>query len=399
MADEFDVGAIVVRLKADFSWLKDGIGKMEKEFGNGFSTVQADAQRASNNLKQSFAGVGQGFNQSFGQSTKQSAAAFDQLGKDIQRTSDRAKRNIAGIADTTKVASDKMTASLNNIAGAFGVAFSAAAIAGFTKSVIDAGGRINDLSERTGISRQLLSGLEAELVKDGVAIDQFAAGIIRAQRSLGDLDDGGKEAAEALAKLGLNAQELAKASPDVFIERFAKALAKVEDQNQRGAIAFRVLGRSASDLIPSIITLADNFDDLRKRGLSDETIKRLDDLGDAMTDLNTKAKLLGSEAVISLAKFFGIIDLAPIEKLGKAATKVDELTDIFAKSSGLSKGLIDSKTIEQLEALKSGNLAPSARRCLAGSHRSTQSTGGISRLTKNQPNAKTYRVHQQRSFK
>ena len=117
---------------------------------------------------------------------------------------------IVRLKDEVSANSSKISQSLGglnnqirNFAGALGVTFGAGAIVGLIKNIVDLGCQLQDLSDRTGISAQTLSGLKSTLEEGGVSIEQFAKGISFAQKSLGDIT--GTGFALQLGVIGLNA--------------------------------------------------------------------------------------------------------------------------------------------------------------------------------------------------
>jgi hypothetical protein len=111
-----------------------------------------------------------------------------------------------------------------SIGGHIAAAFSVAAIVGFSKSVIDMAGHLQDLSDQTGISAQLLSGMKSTLEEAGTSVDAFAKGIFTAQRNLGQINSSTDQAAIAIKQLGLDLNTLRNATPERFLEIVAEAL-------------------------------------------------------------------------------------------------------------------------------------------------------------------------------
>jgi hypothetical protein len=81
------------------------------------------------------------------------------------------------------------------------------------------------------------------------------------------MDEDSGKASNALRAMGLNIDQLKRASPEGFLRQFAGGLANVADQNQRTAIAIAVLGKSGADTVPVIAKLASDFEKLRSEGL------------------------------------------------------------------------------------------------------------------------------------
>src|SRR5689334_20357034 len=70
-------------------------------------------------------------------------------------------------------------AGLEGLITSFTPVLSVAGIAAFAKSIIDLGGRLQDLSVQTGISVQTLSGIKSVVEENGSSLDAFANGIFR----------------------------------------------------------------------------------------------------------------------------------------------------------------------------------------------------------------------------
>jgi hypothetical protein len=172
--------------------------------------------------------------------------------------------------------------------GGLGIGLSVGGLVAFGKSLADLGDQLGDLSDRTGVSVEMLGGIRTVAETSGSSLEAFAKGVTIAQRNLGDITGSGKEAAQALAAMGLNVKELANVSPDEFIERLVSGLKKIENQNDRSAIAFKVLGKAGVELVPTLLKLAD--DGIKK--LSTEAtagFKALGDLKDRMIETAAEA--------------------------------------------------------------------------------------------------------------
>jgi uncharacterized protein YoxC len=201
------------------------------------------------------------------------------------------------------------------VAGALGIGLSVGAIVAFGKQVIELGGHLQDLSQQTGVSVETLSGIKSVLEENGTSVDAFAQGVFNLQKNLGGINNSTDPAAKAIQALGLSLDDLRNSSPDEFVKKVTDALAKVENPTQRNTLAFNLLGKSAKELIPAFLELAGNFDELRAKGLNADTVKRLDEIGDAMTRLRNTALLLGGDMLVSLSKLFGLIEASPLESL------------------------------------------------------------------------------------
>lgn len=152
---------------------------------------------------------------------------------------------------------------------------SVGALVAFGKSVVDRGDELSDLADQTGNTIAVLGGIKPVLEQNNSSLESFAKGMSRVQKSLGDVEGDGKQAAEGFKALNLNVEDLRKLSPDEFIEAFSKALAEVPDRNNRAAAANKILGRSFAELTPAILALAK--DGVQK--LDEDTAKAYETLG------------------------------------------------------------------------------------------------------------------------
>ena len=115
--------------------------------------------------------------------------------------------------------------------------------------------------------------------------------------------------------MGLDVNGLVQARPEDFFDKFAEALSKVESQNQRAAIATRVMGRAGAEQIPVILELAEKHRQLKEQGVSDDAIKQLDKFGDSLTRLKNSAIGLAEEGLAAIIRGFDrLFSISDIEK-------------------------------------------------------------------------------------
>lgn len=169
------------------------------------------------------------------------------------------------------------------VAGA-AVAGAAAAIA---KSFSDAGSELLDMSQRTGLSVEALSSLRFAAQQTGTDIPAVEASVRRMQRTLVDAANGTATASDALANLGLKAQELAGKSPEEQFRLIAERLRGISDPSARAAAAMAVFGKSGTTILPMIADLDSLIARSEELGvvMSGADAQAADALGDAMTDL------------------------------------------------------------------------------------------------------------------
>jgi hypothetical protein len=236
---------------------------------------------------------------------------------EVVRRYDDGTRRIAGSTAGIDQAFSKWHSNLLRVSATLGLGFG---VASFVKGLVDLGDKLSDLSDATGLSIAVLGGLKPLVDQSNSSIDQFATGILRAQKSLGGITNESDPAAQAIKSLGLNLREMMAASPDEFLQKFATGLATVEDRNRRAALATALLGKSGAELIPIVMQIAE-------RGLprlNDEAAKGFRILGDLKDALVRATGEAASFWAAMLGKAAGLISVSSEIDLMKR--KIEDLS-------------------------------------------------------------------------
>lgn len=201
-------------------------------------------------------------------------------------------------------------------------------------AAIAMGGKLNDLSARTGETAGNLAILQRAFENAGAGADSVGPTINRLQRAIIEAGEGGKEQAEAFAKLGLNLDEIKSKTPTGQLEAVAAALQGVGNDSERGAIAMQLLGRSGGELLPLLRAMGVELDTARGQlgslpGVMDRTNQALDTIGDNFAAIGQK----GTEFMVGL--------------LEKLAPDLADLTDRLANIDAAGFG---AKLSEYAEA-------------------------------------------------
>jgi len=117
------------------------------------------------------------------------------------------------------------------------------------KRAYDLGGRISDLATRTGIAADQIVILQRVFANAGVSQDALQTSIARMQRSLQEATTRSTQAGQALARMGLNAEELFRMSPDQQFFRIGQAIQRLTNPTDRAASAMQIFGRSGAELL------------------------------------------------------------------------------------------------------------------------------------------------------
>lgn len=184
-------------------------------------------------------------------------------------------------AGSNKVASsiDNVGGILRGLAGAFGIAFSAASVINFGRELLRTADELTKLSDRTGLSVRALQQFQIAGGDAGNTIGELSAAVVQMQDRL---TGGGASVVKALGELGLKLSDLQALRGDQQLIAISDALRTIEDPAKQVNIAIDLMGRTGANVLP---TLKRGFDDVRDGvvGMSQGSIDALDDFGDAIT--------------------------------------------------------------------------------------------------------------------
>jgi hypothetical protein len=129
-------------------------------------------------------------------------------------------------------------------------AFAVHLVKDFFQEQIEGAAHVADLAERLDVSAAALNTFGVVAADAGVDFDSAAQSLGFLQKTLGEAETKGGEAAAALRRLGISAQDAAgKELPDLLGD-IADGLSKLPDQNQRAAAAMAIFGRQGRALLP-----------------------------------------------------------------------------------------------------------------------------------------------------
>jgi len=126
----------------------------------------------------------------------------------------------------------------------------AAPMLAFAKVFSSGAHEIEKMSARTGIGVETLSALGYAASMSGVEMESLVGGINRMQKTIVEAASGSMEAQESLAQLGLTVKDLDGLSPDKQFGLIADKLAAIQNPTIRAAMAMKIFGRGAGELLP-----------------------------------------------------------------------------------------------------------------------------------------------------
>lgn len=242
-------------------------------------------------------------------------------------------------ADLAKVAK-KLESWGNSIVGmgkkiaATGAAITSA-FAGASAVYARSGDAILKMSQRTGIAVESLSQLSFAADQSGTSIDSLESAVRNMQRVIDDAATNTGEAVDALADLGLTAEELQGLGTEEQVKLLADRLASIESTGTRAAKAMAVFGRNASEVLPMLSLGANGIADLQMQA---------DKLGMTISTRDAEAaskfgdQLGALWAVIKHGTFVVGSSLAPL--LGKVAGLATQAAAAMSKWIDENRGLV-----------------------------------------------------------
>lgn len=300
----------------------------------------------------------------------------------LQSGMDKAVR----LAEKDAARMEKAFASVKAAAGAIGGALAAGlsvtAVTSFITSTNDALLAIKDLAEGTGSSVEQVSALENALRANNRTLDEAQPVLVKFNAALKEAD-GKNGISQALAAIGLSAEELRKLDPVTALQQVAKALQGFNDDGNKARLVQELFGKSVAEVLPLLNDLADSqlkaTDGIRQATEeADKFEKNLAKLKAEATDL---ARTLAGPLVAGLNKVFDTIKGGTSKDLEVVRRQITLLTK-YINANGDSKGLPSMVArLNELRALEQrlGTQLP------AGSGRPANEGGGGLATLRNLP--------------
>jgi len=161
-------------------------------------------------------------------------------GAKIGKSIGGAGRAIGRLTVSAGQASLAIAAAGTAAAGAFGAGLKGAA---------DLGGKLSDLSARTGIAAGDLAKLGRAFEDNGVSADKIGSVINKLQKTISDFGAGSKTAAKPFESLGISFDEISRLDPGAQFELIQTKISAIQDPAQRAAVAMQLFGKSGGELL------------------------------------------------------------------------------------------------------------------------------------------------------
>lgn len=253
-----------------------------------------------------------------------------------------------------------LSSSLGKIGFASMATAAAAAAAAVTKMVMstaDAGDQFHELSKRTGISVESLSGLKYAADLSGSSIEGVAIGLKFLGKNMVEAKDGTGEVSAAFKSLGVNVKDSTgqlRPVNDVLFQLSDKFKA-MEDGANKTALAVKIFGRSGTDIIPLLNEGSSGINKMtaeaQRLGITftKEGAAAADEFNDNLikmkANLTGMTRTIGNEVIPIFNALFEAIS-PPVDPLARLK-EVNRLIEIYPS---LGKG--SERTNERLKELR-----------------------------------------------
>ena len=196
----------------------------------------------------------------------------------------------------------KTTGKISNQIGLMGRAFTIGAIVGAIKAVGDyqasldrMGAELVDMSGRANVSIEALQRLRFAADQNGASAEGMSIALTKLNKAMGEARAGSAEMQRVFKSLGLEELVKSGASTDQVLAGLADAFSQVRDPAIKAAIASKLMGKTADEMVP----------------LLSQGAKGLRDMAGAMPDAAVKSSELAHKldsANDATEKFWGTLD-------------------------------------------------------------------------------------------
>ena len=242
------------------------------------------------------------------------------------------------INESTKSIDDTVKNVSGNVANSFGsmikagaglaVGFGAIKAAGELVSkvfdgfsdALDLGGKLKDLSDRTGETSGNLMLLQRAFDNAGSSADAVGPALNKLQKFMVDAANGSEKNTNALANLGLTMTDLQGKAPIEQMQILADRIKAIPDPAERSAAAMSIFGKSGGELLPVLMNLT---------GELKTAENQLGSMPGVMTRMNEVFDNIGDNITVIKGKFMefaaGLLEkIAPaLEFVTTAFTRID----------------------------------------------------------------------------
>lgn len=171
------------------------------------------------------------------------------LKKGLKGAESATRTSASRMSKHAEMAGAKVSSALTGMAGRLAAGMTAylgvSAITNYANQWIQLGDRIEEQSQRTGLSVEMISKLNYVTGRAGMTIENFEIVTRQMAKAIAGTAMNAKI-------LGINVRDLAAMSPDQQFMKMLEGLSKVDNMSLRAALAIKYFGRSGTQVLPLI---------------------------------------------------------------------------------------------------------------------------------------------------
>jgi hypothetical protein len=162
------------------------------------------------------------------------------------------------------------------------------------KGVLEMGGKLNDLTDQTGIAAGKLVILQRAFENTGLQADDLGKLVNKMQKFIEGAGDSGSASAQKLAKLGLTTEKLKAMAPDEQFQTIGKAIAAISDPTEKAAASMEIFGKSGGKTLALFNHLDEELGNAKAEvgtfaKVMDGSAPSFDRVGDSLKEIGNKA--------------------------------------------------------------------------------------------------------------
>lgn len=248
---------------------------------------------------------------------------------ELRKVGTSVERHAKATQKAYQQAFDGLESGARRLAGFLGASLTIGGLVALTRDSIGAIAALDDLSERTGLTVELLSQLQEVATIGGHSLDDVAGLASKFAKNVALAAGGNKELLKTFNELGISQQQLKSQSFDQTFLQFAKATAEAENQTNAIARAMILAGKSAAQNIPF-------FRDLAEEGLKNARVSTEQAAAAERFEKNIKRLSNAVDSLkIALANDF-------VEQLNAVAEAMKKASKEGGVLAGIWAGLVES---------------------------------------------------------
>lgn len=245
----------------------------------------------------------------------------------------------AGFKKGLTGAESKSKSFAKNVKGYLAGALAVGALVKTTKTIVDFGATIGDVSDRLGVSAEFLQEFQYSATQSGSSAEEASKALEKLSKSVGEAEIGTKLYKDAFDRLGVSLRDADGnlKSTEQITRDVANGLKSIDDPAVKVKTAFDLMGRAGTAMIQTMAGGEQGLDEFakqaRKMGLvvGNDSVKALQDASGKIEIMERSWKVLLADVAPAVTDFFR--GLVATLKLVKASfSGIGDAVEVFGKT-------------------------------------------------------------------